>query len=80
MLIKGWTWMEKWMGNQFDLVVAADSFTALQFTKPPSIIIPNVPTLDFIRDVLQSARSNGTKNSGWYILERSMNYVDCEQR
>src|SRR6478609_11371213 len=51
LLIKGWTWMEKWMGNQFDLVVAADSFTALQFTKPPIIIIPNVPTLDFVRDV-----------------------------
>jgi len=50
-LIKAWTWMEKWMGNQFDLVVAADSFTALQFTKPPLIIVPNVPTLDFIRDV-----------------------------
>ena len=52
-LVKGWTWMEKWMGNQFDLVISADSFTAAQFTKPPSIVIPNVPTLDFIRDVPQ---------------------------
>ena len=22
-IVKGWTWMEKWMGNQFDLVVSA---------------------------------------------------------
>jgi glycosyltransferase involved in cell wall biosynthesis len=50
-IIKGWTWMERWMGNQFDLVVSADSFTASQFTKPPSIVIANVPTLNFIRDV-----------------------------
>ncbi|HSB92290.1 MAG TPA: glycosyltransferase, partial [Flavitalea sp.] len=51
LMIKSWTWLEKWMGNQFDLVVSADSFTAAQFTRPPSIVIPNVPTLNFIRDV-----------------------------
>lgn len=51
MLVRGWTWMEKWMGNQFDLVISADSYTAAQFTKPLSVVIPNVPTLDFVRDV-----------------------------
>jgi len=56
--IKGWTWMEKWMGNQFDLVVSADSFTAAQFTKPPSIIIANVPTIDFVRNVPEERAIN----------------------